>query len=152
MINILLNRIKKQLDKIAEINKKIKINPEDYRPTSFPGYLVNRKGEVFSERRNVILSPRIDKDGYSEVSLMHNGKAKAVTVHRLIAEAWIPNPENKPFVNHKNGNRGDNRVSNLEWVTVSENNLGINQNQGKTYVYDGNRINREKSHLPPITK
>ena len=58
-----------------------------------------------------------DKDGYLRCTL----KYKNVQVHRVIAKKYIPNPENKPCVNHKNGVKDDNRIDNLEWVTYSEN-------------------------------
>lgn len=66
----------------------------------------------------------INRVGYSSIAIVTlKTKNKKVSVHRLVAEAFIPNPENKPTVNHKNGIRNDNNVSNLEWVSYSENTL-----------------------------
>lgn len=69
-----------------------------------------------------VLSPNKCRE-YLFVTLCNNYKVKAKDIHRLVAEAFIPNPENKPQVNHIDGNKENNRVKNLEWVTVSENNL-----------------------------
>lgn len=69
------------------------------------------------------LAEKFDKDGYPVVSLCNNGKAFQYRKHRLIAEAMIPNPNNFPEVNHKNGIKTDCSVENLEWVTHRENNL-----------------------------
>lgn len=63
-----------------------------------------------------------DKDGYLRTELTNeNGEIKRIGIHRLVAEAFIPNPENKPTPNHINGIKDDNRVENLEWATCSEN-------------------------------
>lgn len=83
-------------------------------------YVVNKNGTVFSEKRGIELKQIIRK-GYATVSLYVNGKYKHLSVHRLVAEKYLPNPENKPQVNHKDGNKLNNDVSNLEWVTHSEN-------------------------------
>jgi len=87
-------------------------------------YEVNLNGSVRSlHKRNFQkeLKPKLDRAGYLSFTLCKNGKQKGKFGHRLVAEAFIPNPENKLEVNHKNGIRTDNSVENLEWVTHSEN-------------------------------
>jgi len=93
---------------------------------SFPKIEVSKEGRVRtwhnSWSRYVIKTPRLDKDGYEIISTRKNdGSSTSVRVHRLVAEAYIPNPENKPVVNHLNGIKNDNRVENLAWATISEN-------------------------------
>ena len=65
--------------------------------------------------------PVPDKDGYSRVVLNKNGKQGNFPIHRLVAQAFIPNPDNKPEVNHTQGVKTDNRASELEWCTSKEN-------------------------------
>lgn len=74
--------------------------------------------KVFPEK---IMSKVKTKTGYERVKLSNNGSKKLVSVHRLVAMAFLPNPENKATVNHKDGNKSNNHVDNLEWATTQEN-------------------------------
>ena len=84
-------------------------------------YLVSNHGNVWSVRRKRNLIPKRAK-GYLRVALSVYGKTKTFSIHRLVAQAFIPNPENKPTVNHINEDKSDNRASNLEWATTREQN------------------------------
>ena len=88
-------------------------------------YKVSNTGKIFSIERhgtkNRILSSVDNGKGYLRVKLSKNDKPKSYMLHRIIAEAFIPNLENKKCVNHINGNKKDNRIENLEWCTHSEN-------------------------------
>jgi hypothetical protein len=101
---------------------------------SLPRTVVSCTGKVYN-RKGKILKLRYSDDGYLKTSLSRDGKDFEVGVHRLMALAFIPNPENKPMVNHLNAVRDDNRIDNLEWCTNAENiqhsfNLGISDNKG----------------------
>lgn len=86
----------------------------------FPLYSVSNTGIVRNDKTNKNLSPRFLR-GYKRVALYKNGVTYDKRIHRLVGIAFIPNPKNKPEINHKNGLRSDNNVGNLEWVTSKEN-------------------------------
>jgi len=84
-------------------------------------YSITENGQVFSHRNNKWLKLQVKAKNYFGIQLNKNGIAKEFLVHRLVAQAFIPNPEGKPEVNHIDGNKQNNNISNLEWVTSSEN-------------------------------
>ena len=84
-------------------------------------YAITSCGKVWSYKSQKFLSQRKNHDGYLLVNLYKNGTMKAYSVHRLVAEAYIPNPENKTEINHKDENKEHNWLSNLEWTTHKEN-------------------------------
>ncbi len=84
-------------------------------------YSITKDGKVIRDSTGALKSIGLDKYGYQIVSLYKNGVLKICKIHRLVAKAYIPNPENKPQVNHVDGNKQNNHVSNLEWCTPKEN-------------------------------
>lgn len=112
----------------------------------YPNYMVSNMGRVKAinwhrGNKEKEIKPYTTYKGYLRLRLCKNGKAKQFQVHRLVAQAFIPNPENKPYIDHINTDRTDNRVENLRWVTNKENcnnpiskiNYSIS-NKGKTAV------------------
>lgn len=98
------------------------------------GNMKRIKGIQCKEDR--LLKPATHRQGYKRIRISKHDVGKNYLVHRLVALAFIPNPENKKFVNHINGIKDDNKVSNLEWSTYSENNQhaydnNLNSNEGK---------------------
>jgi hypothetical protein len=84
-------------------------------------YQVSDTGLVKTTKTGRILRPAVSRHGYERVCLFKMDQERRYRVHRLVAMAFIPNPENLPQVNHKDGNKRNNHVSNLEWVTNEEN-------------------------------
>ena len=85
-------------------------------------YEVDDLGNVYSVRRNKIMSPVIINSGYYTVKLSKNKILTRYLIHRLVAQAFLDNPDNLPCVNHKDEDKTNNSVDNLEWCTVGYNN------------------------------
>lgn len=83
------------------------------------GYFVSKNGDVYSKKGNLLkkLKPYVNRSGYYIISIRRHTRI----LHRLIAKAWIPNPNILPEVNHKNGIKTDNRIENLEWCSRLDN-------------------------------
>lgn len=91
----------------------------------YPDYKISNFGRVISNKHKEerLLKPGPDNNKYLTVNLCKNGKPKNHRIHRLVALAFIPNPQNKPCVNHIDETRQNNHIDNLEWCTYLENNI-----------------------------
>ena len=117
-------------------------------------YKISNTGKVKSFKKQfgtlqleTILNPAVSVWGYKRVCLVKDKKGKNVYVHRLVAETFVPNPKNLPFVNHIDSDKQNNNVSNLEWVTPKEtinkskivkemprwNQIAVKDNQGNSF-------------------
>ena len=110
----------------------------------YPNYLIYSDGRVYSKKRDKFLKPQVKKKGYLHVNLYNDTNDKWFLIHRLVALHYIPNPENKPEVDHIDLNTSNNDVSNLRWVTREEqmNNRSITTNTGEKYISFDKKFNR----------
>ena len=115
-------------------------------------YYINRKGVIYRASyvtndgryiKSKIVTQSLGKNGYYYVNLRSDGKTKLAYVHRIMAETYVDNPENKEQVNHINGDKEDNRIENLEWVTPKENT--------QHSIYHGLTPVGEKAHKSKLT-
>lgn len=114
------------------------------RHPKFPNYLVKSDGQVYSEKTNRYLKPKLTEGGYHSIGLCNNGIKEDFLVHILVAELYLTPDPTRPVVNHKDTNKLNNNVENLEWNTDSENithaiaNLGFNYKKSVSqYSLDG---------------
>lgn len=123
-------------------------------------YKISNYGRVKSLKRfkkrkeDKILSPQIGKRGYYTISLWNNQKGTTKTIHRLIAEHFIKNNKNKREVNHKDGNKLNNNISNLEWVTPKENSVhAVRSKDIKKFNYKrGASISKYKNKITYVAE
>ena len=116
-------------------------------------YSINETGAVRNDKTGHIKQPFTNKqNGYLIVDLYKNNKSEKVPIHRLVAETFIPNPENKLTVDHIDGNRQNNSIDNLRWATYSENNsrfetVGVRSEPIVVTRYAEKRNKRGGGHL-----
>ena len=122
--------------------------------SSAPDYIIHENGEIWSKERLVqyengrihkrksqLIKSCVNSVGYLQVSLQVEKKQQNFTVHRLVAIAFIPNPENLPVVNHKDCDKLNNSISHLEWCTNMYNNQSINTNKNFGYISKNKQCN-----------
>ena len=110
----------------------------------YPNYLIYKNGTVYNKIHNKFLKPILQNSGYCIVNLSKYNKKKTVLIHRLVGEHYLPNPHNKPEIDHIDRNRLNNCILNLRWSSRSENQINkpitgkipyrhISMNKGKDY-------------------
>ena len=114
-------------------------------------YYINKNGIVINKKTGRELKAYITKNGYKMITLCYNNKSKKIFLHRLLATLFLPNPFNKPFINHIDGNKLNNDINNLEWCTSHENNLhawknGLCENVRKKLIENGRKRDLTKLH------
>lgn len=117
-VSVPVNELLYKYFKSEYLNIYIRIG---YKKISGFDYLISTNGDVFSLKKFITLKQYEDKEGYLSVSLRLGETNHFKKVHRLVAESFIPNPKNKPQVNHISGVKQDNKHINLEWATQEEN-------------------------------
>jgi len=109
----------------------------------FPNYLIHEDGLIWSKARNNRegrwLKCSVHGDGYFQIVLRNESKRKGFKIHRLIAEHYLPNPNNLPCIDHKDGIRTHNSLSNLKWVTRLENSQNLHNRKGVRQDKDGRK-------------
>lgn len=120
---------------------------ELWKETEIKGYFISNKGRI-KGRTGKILKQQIGKTGYYIISIYpngRNGKCKCLKIHRLVAEAFIPNLNNYPIINHIDGNKLNNNVENLEWCSYSYNTKHAYDNGLSKPIIGCNNVNSKLS-------
>jgi len=119
---------------------------EEYKPIQdFETYEISNLGNVRNKLTNRILKPNNDGNGYRKVSLYEDKKKYCKKIHKLVAQAFIPNPDNKLCIDHTDNNRLNNNVTNLRWATHQENNRNRQLSTKNTSGIKGVSFNKNKN-------
>ena len=108
-------------------------------------YAVTPEGDVYGYKRKKFLKPGVNKNGYMYVYLSKDNKLKKHYIHRIVAMAYIPNPENLTEVDHKDNNKTNNCVNNLQWLSHKDNSRKSNNKPILQYDLDGNFVKEWES-------
>ena len=103
-------------------------------------YAVTSCGRVWSYKNKKFLKPKCEKNGYMRIMLCKDGQKKMYCLHRIVAEAYLPNPENLPQVDHIDNDKTHNYVNNLQWITGRDNSRKSNNKPILQFDLDGNFI------------
>ena len=110
----------------------------------YDDYIIDTKGNIFSFKLNRLINQTKSTKGYLKVSLNQNKYKREFAVHRLVAMTFLPNTEHKPQVNHIDGNKENNCITNLEWVTGSENIIHAVKTGLRNKAHEMARISNQK--------
>ena len=116
----------------------------------YSNYKISNLGRIRSLKKYKILKQSTNRFGYKSVSLHKFGTSKTFAIHRLVAKAFIPNPNNYPCVNHKDENPSNNCVSNLEWCTYQYNSIYGTAIERRIKTYKDNTDKRKQAKLSAI--
>ena len=118
----------------------------------YENYSVSKNGNVRNDLTDKILKHRKDKNGYSNFTLSKNGKLKTHKVHRLVAIAFILNPDDKLCVDHIDENKTNNNLTNLRWATKTENGQNKGKNKNNTSGFKGVSYDKTKNKYRAVIK
>ena len=151
MIHAVKHKLLNPKHRILDINDVINDTDEfnklvSKKITDFPTYSITTDGRIFSHKTGIFLKCCTNPEGYIRITLRNVHHEKKYLLHRLVALAFIPNPENKEQVNHKDMNKSNNSVENLEWITNRENKIHSLNNYRVTNIisfpYDFKQTNK----------
>lgn len=115
-------------------------------------YMISDTGKIKSFNNNKILKTRKNNKGYERINLCKNNKQKTFLIHRLVAYMFIPNPQNKPYIDHIDTNPLNNHVSNLRWCTQKENMNNIKTKTENYHNQGGKGKQKNEEHKKKLSE